>query len=57
MNERTTTIGKLLEIWRYPVSSLAGERLELARVDAGACGAIAPMRCLNCKADRWPIRR
>lgn len=35
MNERTTTIGKLLEIWRYPVSSLAGERLELARVDAG----------------------
>ncbi|WP_294923292.1 MOSC N-terminal beta barrel domain-containing protein [uncultured Paracoccus sp.] len=35
MNERTTTIGKLLEIWRYPVSSLAGERLELARMDAG----------------------
>jgi uncharacterized protein YcbX len=27
--------GKVAELWRYPVSSMAGEQLAVARVEAG----------------------
>lgn len=34
MNEATRPAGRVVEIWRYPVAGLTGERLEHARLDA-----------------------